>query len=113
MIPETLNPLTQIFLMGAVAGVVVGFAIRKLNKVIAAALGFFMLAMNASYLAMMMGFNLNLPAFDQIAETIISLSPITPEQISDQMGPYMPLFTSIPFIGGALAGVWIGFKIAG
>ena len=113
MIPETLNPLTQIFLMGAVAGLVVGYALRKLNKVITAAIGLLMFAMNASYLAMMMGYDLNLPAFDQIAETIIGLSPITPGQISEQMGPFMPLFTSIPFLGGIVVGVWIGFKIAG
>jgi len=112
MIPETMSPLVQIFLMGAVGGLAVGVALRKLNKVIAAAIGLLMIAVNASYLAKMMGYELNLPAFSDIAQTIIDLSPITPVQISEQMGPYMPLFTSIPFIGGAVAGAWIGLKLA-
>ncbi len=112
MIPETMSPLIQIFLMGAVAGLVVGVALRKLNKIIAAAIGLLMLAVNASYLAKMMGYELNLPAFSDIAQTIIDLSPITPSQISEQIGPYMPLFTSIPFIGGVIAGAWIGLKLA-
>lgn len=112
MIPDTISPFIQIFLMGAVAGLAVGIALRKLNKVIAVAISILMLAINASYLAKMMGYQLNLPAFDDIAQTIINLSPITPGQISLQLGQYMPLFTSIPFIGGVVSGVWIGFKIA-
>ena len=112
MIPETMSPLVQIFLMGAVGGLAVGVTLRKLNKVIAATIGLLMLAVNASYLAKMMGYELNLPAFSDIAQIIIDLSPITPAQISEQIGPYMLLFTSIPFIGGAVAGAWIGLKLA-
>ena len=112
MIPDTMSPLVQIFLMGAAGGLAVGIALKKLNKAIAAAIGLLMLAVNASYLAKMMGYELNLPAFSDIAQTIVDLSPITPAQISEQIGPYMPLFTSIPFIGGAVAGAWIGLKIA-
>ena len=51
---------------------------------------------------------INLPAI----EPILDLLPVQPADIVDQYGGMMPAVSSLPFIGGAIVGLWAGFKIA-
>jgi uncharacterized membrane protein (Fun14 family) len=46
MVSEYLQPMAYIFTQGALLGLVVGFAFRKLNKLIAAVIGLALLAVN-------------------------------------------------------------------
>jgi uncharacterized membrane protein (Fun14 family) len=112
MVSEYLQPMAYIFTQGALLGLVVGFAFRKLNKLIAAVIGLALLAVNLLGFVKMMEIKLPIPQLDQLAETILQLLPFAPTDLTDRLGPMMPLLTSLPFIGGAVAGAWIGFKLA-
>jgi hypothetical protein len=82
--------------------------IRKLNKVIAATIGFLIIAIKVFWFLRMMEIPIKLPAIDPI----LDLLPVQPADLIDQYGSMMPAVSSLPFIGGALFGLWIGFKIA-
>ena len=102
------EPLIYIAGQGALVGLVIGFMIRKLNKAIAATMGLLIIAINVFWFLRMLEIPINLPAIDPI----LDLLPVQPADIVDQYGGMMPAVSSLPFIGGAIVGLWIGFKIA-
>ena len=102
------EPLIYIAGQGALVGLVLGFTIRKLNKVIAAVIGFLIVGVNVVWFLRMMEIELPIPAIDPI----IDLLPVQPADLIDQYGGMMPAVSSLPFIGGLLVGLWAGFKIA-
>ncbi len=93
-------------------GLVVGSAVRKLNKVIAAALGFSILAINVIWFARMMGVELPVPQVNDLVDSLLRLLPFTLLDVTERFGSLMPVITSLPFAGGLLLGAWAGFKIA-
>ena len=38
--------------------------------------------------------------------------PFTPKEALEGLGPQLPLFTSLSFIGGIVVGLAMGFKLA-
>ena len=107
-----LEPMAYVFVQGAIAGLIVGFAVRKLNKVIAAAIGFALLAVNVLWFARMMEIDLQIPQLNELVDSMLELLPFSPSEVAGELGPMMPLLTSLPFVGGFLVGGWIGFKVA-
>ncbi|MCW3978732.1 MAG: FUN14 domain-containing protein [Candidatus Bathyarchaeota archaeon] len=107
-----LEPMAYVFVQGAIAGLIVGFAVRKLNKAIAAAIGFALLAVNVLWFARMMEIDLQIPQLNELVDSLLELLPFSPSEVAGELGPMMPLLTSLPFVGGFLVGGWIGFKVA-
>ena len=112
MIDALWQPVAYIFGQGILAGLVVGFAMRKLNKVIAAVVGFALLVINVLWFARMTGVDLAIPVLNELFDSLLGLLPFSPSEIAGELGPMMPLVTSLPFIGGFLVGGWAGFKLA-
>lgn len=107
------EPVIYIFAQGGIAGLIVGFAIRKLNKVIAATVGLLFLVVNLLWIAKMMELDLSIPPqISAIIDAATSYIPFTSQDLVDAFGPLVPALTSLPFVGGALVGLWIGFKLA-
>jgi uncharacterized membrane protein (Fun14 family) len=106
------QPLAYIFVQGLLVGLVVGFAVRKLNKAIAAVLGFSVLAINVVWFARMMGVELPVPQVNDLVDSLLRLLPFTLSDVTERFGSLMPVMTSLPFIGGLLVGAWAGFKLA-
>ena len=102
------EPLIYIAGQGALVGLVIGYMIRKLNKVIAATMGLAIILINVFWFLRMLEIPINLPAID----LILDLLPVQPADLIDQYGGMMPAVSSLPFIGGALLGQRIEFKIA-
>ena len=93
-------------------GLVVGFAIRKLNKAIATMLGFSILTINVIWFARMMGVELLTHQVNDLVDSLLRLLPFTLSNVTERFGSLMPVITSLPFVGGLLMGAWAGFKIA-
>ena len=91
---------------------VIGFAVRRLNKAIAAAVGLLFLAVNLLWIARMMEIDLAIPQLNALIDNLVALLPFTPQELIETYGPNLGTLTSLPFIGGLLAGIWIGFKLA-
>jgi len=106
------EPLAYIAVQGLLMGLVVGFAVRKLNKVIAAVVGFSLMAINVVWFMRMLGIDLAIPALNSFADSLIALLPFSPQEALSELGPQIPVLSSIPFVGGFLVGLWGGFKLA-
>ncbi|HUS78927.1 MAG TPA: FUN14 domain-containing protein [Patescibacteria group bacterium] len=78
MTTQIWEPIAYIFAQGGLTGLIVGFAIRKLNKVIAAAIGFLFLVINLLWVAKMTEIDLSIPpqvnAIIDIATALIPFS---------------------------------------
>jgi uncharacterized membrane protein (Fun14 family) len=107
-----LEPMAYVFVQGAIVGLIMGFAVRKLNRVIAAVIGFTLFVINALWFARMMGIDLNVPQLNNFADGLLEMLAFSPSEVAMELGPMMPLVTSLPFIGGFLVGGWVGFKVA-
>jgi len=107
-----LEPVAYVFVQGAIVGLIMGVAVRKLNKVIAAVIGFTLFAVNMLWFARMMGIDLNIPQLNNLADGLLEMLPFSPSEVAGELGPMMPLVASLPFIGGFLVGGWVGFKVA-
>lgn len=106
------EPMIYIFAQGGLAGMITGFAIRKLNKVIAATVGFLFLVVNVLWIARMMEIDLTIPQLNALMDNLVALLPFTPQDLIETYGSNLGTLTSLPFIGGLLVGAWIGFKLA-
>lgn len=106
------QPLAYVFVQGLIVGLVFGFALRRLNKAIAALLGFSILAINVIWFARMMGIELPVPEVNEVVDSILRMFPFTFSDVEEQFGSLMPVLTSLPFIGGLLAGTFLGFRLA-
>jgi uncharacterized membrane protein (Fun14 family) len=106
------EPVIYIFAQGGLAGMVIGFAVRKLNKAIAAAVGLLFLVVNVLWIARMMEIDLAIPQLNALIDNLMALLPFTPQELIETYGPNLGTLTSLPFIGGLLVGIWIGFKLA-
>ena len=107
------QPIAYILGAGILVGLITGAAIRRLNKVIAAAIGFALLTVN--FLWFMRVFNIDLPMpshLVSIIDAFVRLIPIATQDLVQNFGPVLPLLTSVPFITGFFIGAWIGFRIA-
>ncbi len=91
---------------------VTGFAVRKLNKAIAAAVGLVFMATNVLWIARMMEIDLAITQFNTLIDNLVALFPFTPQELIESYGPNLGTLTSLSFIGGLLTGIWIGFKLA-
>ena len=96
---------------GGLAGIVVGFAVRKLNKAIAAAVGLAFMAINVLWIARMMEIDLAIPQLNVLIDNLVALIPYAPQELIEAYGPSIAFLTSLPFIGGFLVGAWVGFKL--
>jgi len=112
MVTDFLQPVVIIFIHGLIMGLVIGFAVRKLNRAIAAVFGFSILAINVVWFARMMGVELPISLFNDLIDSLLYLLPFSSSDILEKFGSMMPLITSLPFIGGLLLGGWAGFKFA-
>jgi uncharacterized membrane protein (Fun14 family) len=106
------GPLAFVFIQGLLVGLVVGFAVRKLNKVVAAVVGFSVLAINVVWFARMMEIDIPIPRVNDVMDFLLRLLPFSASDLLDQFGTMMPLLTSLPFIGGQLVGGFVGFRLA-
>ncbi len=93
-------------------GLIVGFVVRKLNKAIAAMLGFSVLVINVVWFTRMIGVELPVSQINDLIDSIMRLLPFTLSEVTERFGSLMPVIMSLPFIGGLLMGAWAGFKIA-
>jgi uncharacterized membrane protein (Fun14 family) len=109
---DLIQPITYIAGQGIIAGLITGYAVRKLNKVIAAALGLALVAVNVGWFIKILGIETSIPLLDEALDALITLLPYSPQQLFLGLEPSLPLLTSIPFAGGFILGTWIGFKIA-
>ncbi len=89
-----------------------GFVVRKLNKAIAAMLGFSVLVINVVWFTRMIGVELPVSQINDLIDSIMRLLPFTLSEVTERFGSLMPVIMSLPFIGGLLMGAWAGFKIA-
>ena len=108
LLQPTLIPLGQ----GLMVGLVVGFAARKLNKVIAALLGVAIIALNILWFMRMLEFEPGLKVLNQLADAFVRLIPIPLGGLKQELEPLMQVSTRLPFIGGLLLGLIVGFKLA-
>jgi uncharacterized membrane protein (Fun14 family) len=106
------EPVIYILAQGGLAGMVIGFAIRKLNKAIAATVGLLFLVVNVLWIARMMEIDLAIPRLNALIDNLMALLPFTPQELIETYGTNLGTLTSLPFIGGLIAGIWIGFKLA-
>ncbi len=106
------QPLAYVFVQGLVVGLVLGFVLRRLNKAIAALLGFSILAINVIWFARMMGIELPIPEVNEVFDSVLRVLPFTLSVVKERFGSLMPVLTSLPFIGGLLAGAFLGFRFA-
>jgi uncharacterized membrane protein (Fun14 family) len=104
--------MIYIFAQGGLAGMVIGFAVRKLNKAIAAALGFIFLIVNILWIARMIKIDLTIPQLNTLIDNLVALLPFTPQELIEVYGPNLGTLTSLPLTGDLLVGTWIGFKLA-
>ncbi|MGD2201584.1 MAG: FUN14 domain-containing protein [Candidatus Bathyarchaeota archaeon] len=110
---ELIRPLAYIFGGGLLAGLVVGFALRKLNKVVAAFLGLSFLSVNILWLIRILELDLDLPPqINAISDVIATVLPQISNDLKRAIGPALTLTTTLPFVGGFIFGGWIGFKLA-
>ena len=109
---QTWEPMIYIFAQGGLTGMVTGFAVRKLNKAIAAAVGSAFLAVNVLQIARMMEIDLTIPQLNVLIDNLVALLPFTPQERIEAYGPNLGTLTSLPLTGGLLTGIWIGFKLA-
>ena len=91
---------------------VIGFSVRKLNKAIAATVGLLFLVVNVLWIARMMEIDLAIPQLNALIDNLVALLPFTPQELIETYGSNLGALTSLPFIGGLLVGIWIGFKFA-
>ena len=106
------EPIVYILAQGGLAGMVIGFAVRKLNKAIAATVGLLFLVVNVLWIARMMEIDLAIPQLNALIDNLVALLPFTPQELIETYGSNLGTLTSLPFIGGPLIGIWIGFKLA-
>ena len=104
--------MIYIFAQGGLAGMVIGFAVRKLNKAIAATVGFLFLVVNVLWIARMMEIDLAIPQLNALIDNLVALLPFTLQEFIETYSSNLGTLTSLPFIGGLLIGIWIGFKLA-
>jgi uncharacterized membrane protein (Fun14 family) len=65
------EPLIYIAGQGELFGLVIGYMIRKLNKVIAATMGLLIIAINVFWFLRMLEIPINLPAIDPILDLLL------------------------------------------
>ena len=106
------EPIVYILAQGGLTGMVIGFAVRKLNKAIAATVGLLFLVVNVLWIARMMEIDLAIPQLNALIDNLVALLPFTPQELIETYGSNLGTLTSLPFIGGPLIGIWIGFKLA-
>jgi len=107
------QPIAYILGEGILVGLVAGVALRKFNKVIAAAIGSALLLINVLWFIRFLDLDIPVPPqLDVVTDVVARLIPIATQDLAQAFGPALPLITSVPFIAGALIGGWLGFKVA-
>jgi uncharacterized membrane protein (Fun14 family) len=112
MIEGVLRPLLILFGEGLVFGAVVGYATRKLNKLIAAFVGLSLIAINLSYFAGVLGFDTTFPLLGQLVDNLLELLPFSMSRVWGLLEPVMRVVTKVPFLVGLVLGGVLGFKLA-
>jgi uncharacterized membrane protein (Fun14 family) len=96
---------------GFILGLIVGYSTRKLNKLIAAFVGLFLLAINLSYLAGMFKIDTTIPLIGQLIDKLLEILPFSIENMWNLLKPILKTFTKIPFLTGLVFGGFVGFKL--
>jgi len=112
VIDEVWQPVLYLLGQGFIGGLVVGFAARKLNKLIAALVALLIVALNVLWFARMLGIETGFPLLEQLSDNIFSLFPFSQFDVRKELRPMFLVATRAPFIAGFLLGSVLGFKLA-
>jgi uncharacterized membrane protein (Fun14 family) len=112
MIKGVLGPLLTLFSGGLALGAVVGYATRKLNKLIAAFVGLGLIAINIYYFAGVLGLDTAFPLLGQLVDSLVGLLPFSMSRLWEALEPALMVVTQAPFLVGLVLGGVLGFKLA-
>lgn len=112
MVDGIWQPMLYMLGRGFIGGLVVGFAARKLNKVIATLLGATILALNVLWFARMLGGDTGFQLLRQLADAVFGLIPFSWAEVQRELEPVLMVSAQVPFIAGFLIGLASGFKLA-
>ena len=90
----------------------VGFAVRKLNKLIAALVALLIVALNVLWFARMLGVETGFPLLEQLLDNIFGLFPFLQFDVREELRSLFLVATRVPFIAGFILGSFVGFKLA-
>jgi len=107
-----LKPMLYLLGQGLIVGLVVGFSVRKLNKVIAALIGVTILALNVLWFMHMLEIDIGFQLLNKLGDTIFRLLPFSIGDLKQELGPLLLVAIQAPFIGGFFLGLIAGFKRA-
>ncbi len=79
------EPMIYILAQGGLAGRVIGFAVRKLNKAIATTVGLLFLVVNVLWIARMMEIDLIIPQLNALIDNLVALLPFTPQELIEDL----------------------------
>jgi uncharacterized membrane protein (Fun14 family) len=99
---EILSPLVYQFGIGGIGGFIVGYAIKKISKVIIVLIGLFAIAL--IYLSTQGIININYQALWNAAKGLVGSA----QQAASWL---VGLISVLPFIGSSVVGFLIGFKL--
>jgi len=106
------QPVLYLLGQGFIGGLAVGFAARKLNRVIAALVGVLIVALNILWFARMLGLETGLGLLKRLSDAIFNLLPFSGFDAQEEIRPMFLVATRIPFIAGFILGSAVGFKLA-
>jgi uncharacterized membrane protein (Fun14 family) len=112
MIEGVTRTLLTLFSGGLALGAVIGYATRKMNKLIAAFVGLGLLAVNLSYFAGVLGLDTAFPLLGQLVDSLVGLLPFSLGRLWEALEPALMVVTKIPFLVGLVLGGVLGFKLA-
>ena len=112
MVDEVWQPVIYLLGEGFVCGLVVGFAARRLNKLIAALVGLLILALNVLWFTRMLRVETGFPLLEQLSDNIFRLFPFSQFDVREELRSVFLVATRVPFLVGFLLGSVVGFKLA-
>jgi uncharacterized membrane protein (Fun14 family) len=99
---EILSPLVYQFGIGGIGGFIVGYAIKKISKLVVVLIGLFIIAL--VYLSTQGIININYQALLQASSKLIGEAP-------EAVSWLARIISVLPFAGSFVVGFLIGFKL--